>query len=171
MKIRFLHVKKEYIDYLKSIDNKVQDNYDESEHQKPYISGIKIEINNRLYLAPLTSYKDKYDNIEEKVIFKIVKKYKKREKENLGVVLLNNMIPLIDGVYSEINFNNFNDKYKSLLMKQYRVLSGKESITKINKIANDIYNEVNENKNSFFLKICCNFKLLEEACDQYQELQ
>ena len=41
-KIRFLHVKKEYIDFLKLADNKVQNNYDNAQHQKPYISGITI---------------------------------------------------------------------------------------------------------------------------------
>ena len=54
-KIRFLHVKKEYIDFLKLADNKVQNNYDNAQHQKPYISGITIEVNGKAYLAPLTS--------------------------------------------------------------------------------------------------------------------
>lgn len=168
IKIRFLHIKKEYIDYLFSIEPKVQHNYDESSHQKPYISGIEIEINKQKYLAPLTSYKEKYDKRDETAIFKIIKHHQNKSPSNLGIVLLNNMIPLVEGVYTEISFDSYDKKYRNLLQNQYRVLSKKESIEKLNKIANSIYLEVTKNKNEHFLKICCNFKKLEEAAIAWQ---
>lgn len=166
-KIRFLHVKKEYIDFLKLADNKVQNNYDNAQHQKPYISGITIEVNGKAYLAPLTSYKESYAHRAEKVIFKIIKSYEKKSPEMLGVILLNNMIPLIDDVALNIDFNQCDKHYANLLTKQYRCLSNKEAIEKINKIANTVYKEVTEHQNPFFVSLSCDFKKLEDAANQY----
>ncbi|MDU4465208.1 type III toxin-antitoxin system ToxN/AbiQ family toxin [Haemophilus parahaemolyticus] len=166
-KIRFLHVKKEYIDFLKLADNKVQNNYDNAQHQKPYISGITIEVNGKAYLAPLTSYKESYAHRAEKVIFKIIKSYEKKSPEMLGVILLNNMIPLIDGVALNIDFSQYDKHYANLLTKQYRCLSNKEAIEKINKIANTVYKEVTEHQNPFFVSLSCDFKKLEDAANQY----
>ena len=166
-KIRFLHVKKEYIDFLKLADNKVQNNYDNAQHQKPYISRITIEVNGKAYLAPLTSYKESYAHRAEKVIFKIIKSYEKKSPEMLGVILLNNMIPLIDGVALNIDFSQYDKHYVNLLTKQYRCLSNKEAIEKINKIANTVYKEVTEHQNPFFVSLSCDFKKLEDAANQY----
>lgn len=169
-KIQFLHVKKDYIDYLKQFDTKVQNNYDDSNHKKPYISGIIIEINGKEYLAPLTSYKpEKYDDMEEKTIFKIVKHYTKREADKLGVILFNNMIPLIENVFEKIEFHKYDEKYRSLLQNQYRCISKREAIDKINKIANSVYKEVVEYKSNHFIQLCCDFKQLEKASEEYQE--
>ena len=166
-KIRFLHVKKEYIDFLKLADNKVQNNYDNAQHQKPYISGITIEVNGKAYLAPLTSYKESYAHRAEKVIFKIIQSYEKKSPEMLGVILLNNMIPLIDGVALNIDFSQYDKHYANLLTQQYRCLSNKEAIEKINKIANTVYKEVTEHQNPFFVSLSCDFKKLEDAANQY----
>lgn len=171
IKVKFVHVKKEYIDFLRTYDTKVQDNYDDNERHKPYVSGIKINIGNREYLAPLTSYKDKYDKMEEKTILKLIKTYKKKTEEKLAVVLLNNMIPLIDGVVEEINFNNYDKHYKSLLRKEYQCLSSNEAKSKINKIANDIYKEVTEIRNEHFVNICCDFLKLEAASEKFKQSQ
>ena len=171
IKVKFVHVKKEYIDFLRTYDTKVQDNYDDNERHKPYVSGIKINIGNREYLAPLTSYKDKYDKMEEKTILKLIKTYKKKTEEKLAVVLLNNMIPLIDGVVEEINLNNYDKHYKSLLRKEYQCLSSNEAKSKINKIANDIYKEVTEIRNEHFVNICCDFLKLEAASEKFKQSQ
>ena len=171
IKVKFVHVKKEYIDFLRTYDRKVQDNYDDNEHHKPYVSGIKINIRNREYLAPLTSYKEKYDEIEEKAIFKLIKTYKKKKEEKLAVVLLNNMIPLIDGVIEEINFNDYDKRYQSLLRKEYQCLSSNEAKSKIIKIANDIYKEVTERRTEHFVNICCDFLKLEAASEKFNQSQ
>ena len=85
----------------------------------------------------------------------------------LGVILLNNMIPLIDGVALNIDFSQYDKHYVDLLTKQYRCLSNKEAIEKINKIANTVYKEVTEHQNPFFVSLSCDFKKLEDAANQY----
>lgn len=99
MKVRFLHIRSDFIAYLKSIDHRVQDNYDMHTNKKPYVSGILINVNGKKYIAPLTSPKEKYERLENKAIFKL-EKIEKNRTVSLGIVLLNNMIPYVSSVVS-----------------------------------------------------------------------
>lgn len=172
--IEFLHVNAEFISKLEKIDSRVQNNYSDSDlkkpftHQKPYVSGILLSVNNRKYIAPLTSPKEKHKNLDEKsikVIFRIQKHYKKNNKiEELGVILLNNMIPYVKEETRKIEFNTLDKSYKNLLEKQYKII--KDNIEKINRIAEFTYQQGCNRTEKFFDKICCDFKKLEDFCDK-----
>lgn len=177
-KVTFVLVDNDYIEYLKSIDHRVQDNYFglDNHNQKPYVYGVEILCNQRKYLIPLTSPdKDKFegkifDEVYKKLTFKLIKKYpnskKNRKPEFLGVLLLNNMIPLLDDkLITKINFHQCDEKYQRLLENQYRIITG--SIDHITAMANNIYNYVVESENKFFIKMCCDFKALEDAAEKY----
>lgn len=47
--------------------------------------------------------------------------------KNMAVLRINNMIPVVDNVIHEINFNLISDKqYKTLLQNEYRIIKARE---------------------------------------------
>lgn len=170
-KLRWYIVKKDYVNYLQKYDNKVE-NIDYKVKLKPYI-GIIVKINDFNYYVPISSVKEKHYNMKEDMDFmKISKKGK-----ILGVLNLNNMIPILDEdisilKYKDIekyrNFNSEKDKklYISLLNFELNLMNKKAS--KIRKFALKLYKEKQNNPNSRISKRCCDFKLLEKMCVLYK---
>lgn len=154
--MKFYTVSNEYISYLKTIDSKVPDNYSGT---RPYV-GILLEINGHKYLAPLTSYKPKQDEIADNKIT-VFKLYEKGNPSNkLGMISLNNMIPIIESEISMINFSEQNKKYATLLTSQINFISSNQD--DIVKKAEKLYKVVTVSKTEHFCKISCNFTLLEK---------
>lgn len=170
-KLRWYIVKKDYVNYLQKYDNKVA-NIDYKVKLKPYI-GIIVNINNFNYYVPVSSVKEKHYSIKEDIDFiKISQKNK-----ILGVLNLNNMIPILDEYitilkYKDIEkyryFNSEKEKklYISLLNFELKLINKK--IEKIRKSALKVYKEKQNNPNSVISKRCCNFKLLEKMCVLYK---
>lgn len=183
-KIRFVLVNDDYIQYLKSIDLKVQDNYAEQNIQKPYIYGVEVECNGKKFLIPLTSPYDennevkvkfkgeKFEKCYKKFTIKLIKEFpnskKARKPEFLGALLVNNMIPLLEEEIMDLNFSRVDKEYRILLDKEYKILVKPEMKEKVREMANNIYNYV-ANGESFFTKYCCDFKALEVAADNYRK--
>lgn len=154
-KLRFYHVAEKYINYLHSIDHRVQYNKGQS---RPYI-GVVLCVNNHKYFVPLESPKPNHVNIKSggSVI--------KLDNGNLGIMGINNMIPIVDECL--LNFNieeEADEKYKKLLYNQLSYCNKNYDI--IQKRALTVYNKYNSG-NSFYLKVCCNFKKLEKASLKY----
>ena len=82
--MRIYIVKEDYINYLKKFDDNIRDNKNES---RPYI-GILLEVNGMNYIAPLASPKEKHKSMKNNIDFF------KLENGDLGVINLNNMIPV-----------------------------------------------------------------------------
>lgn len=75
------------------------------------------------------------------------------------------MIPLLDDkLITKVNFHQCDEKYQRLLENQYRIITG--SIDHITAMANNIYNYVVESENKFFIRMCCDFKTLEDAAEK-----
>ena len=172
IKFKWYFVNKDYIDYLKKYDKFIQNiNYGENA-LKPYV-GIVFKINNFNYFAPISSMKNKYQNLkEDKDLIKI-----KSNKKVLGIINLNNMLPITLNQVQELKFNNIEqfrkfkngyekEKYISLLNRELVVINkrSEEIIIK----SKFIYFEKINNPNSNLSKRCCNFKLLEEKCQKYE---
>lgn len=153
--MKFYTVNDDYINYLKTIDTRVPNNYN---GKRPYI-GVLLIINNHDYFAPLTSYKPQQDNIKNNITI-----YKLHEKDNesnkLGMIHLNNMIPIINSHLKPVIFKEQNDFYKRILMKQLEFI--KSSQNEIIDRANKLYKAVTVTKESHFCKLSCDFKLLEK---------
>lgn len=62
-KLRWYIADKEYVNYLRKFDKKVE-NIEYNEKLKPYI-GILININNFNYYVPISSAKEKHYKIKE----------------------------------------------------------------------------------------------------------
>lgn len=154
-KMNFYRITDDYIKFLKQIDHRILNNYNENQ-KRPYC-GVIITINIHQYFAPLSSYKPKkHDKIRNNTIVKV---YGKDKTEKLAVIHLNNMFPIIPTEIERMDFSLEEDKYKVLLEKEYSYLiSNQEEIkTKALKLYNDV------TKGSSFLKrLSCDFTLLEQ---------
>lgn len=160
-RLKFYTVNTEYILYLKKYDIKIMENSG-NKSQRPYI-GILFEIDNKKYLAPLTSPKPKHLKMKNTLDFI------KIDGGKLGAINLNNMFPVIDQVIIPKNIKlEENLNYKELLTDQINWCNKKENSTNILKKAEALYNEMTQKKeNSIFWNRCCNFKILEDKSSEY----
>ena len=172
-KLKWYIASKEYINYLKKYDNKIE-NIEYNNKLKPYI-GIILFINNFNYYVPISSSKDKHYKMKEDIDFiKIV-----REDRIIGILNINNMIPISDTDiiildYKKIDnyrkFDNEKEKrlYVSFLSLELKLINNK--IEKIKENAIKLYNEKLIHPNSRISKRCCDFRLLEEKCKLYNSM-
>lgn len=113
-----------------------------------------------MYFAPMFSPKKQHQKYKANITFIKI-------KEELGIIRLNNMIPVNESELKYIDFNNVDDKkYRNLLIQQNNFIQ--QNAEKIRNTAEKIYRFVTKDKKDFFIEICCNFKLLEEKYKQYK---
>lgn len=155
-RLKFYNVDDKYIQYLYEFDKKVPFN---KNSKRPYI-GIILEVNNITYFAPMFSPKKQHANYKaNKTHIKI--------GDNLGIIKLNNMIPVNMELLKYIDFNDIDDKkYRNLLIKQNNFIQ--LNADRIRESANKLYNFVTVDKKEFFIKICCDFKTLEKVSKNYK---
>lgn len=171
-KLKWYIVDKNYVQYLKKYDNKVE-NIDYSTKIKPYI-GILVSINEFNYYVPISSVKEKHYKIKEGMDFiKIMENDK-----IISVLNINNMIPILDNNvtllkyenienYREFDTDNEKKSYISFLSFELNLINKK--IDKIKKNALKLYNEKINNPTSKISERCCDFKLLEEKSKLYNK--
>lgn len=150
--IRMCGVKTAYLDYLRQFDNRVS--FDTTQTRK--FIGILFEVNGHAYYAPLSSPKPRHANISAKSpdIFKI-------QNGTLGVINLNNMIPIHSSAIIPINISTIQDiQYQQLLNKQLLEIRTEENTIK--KKAHRLYRIVTSGKQPKLNARCCDFTLLEE---------
>ena len=158
-------VKSSYCDYLRQFDEKVSYNSNNKD-KRPFV-GILLEIKNIKYFAPLSSPKPKYLKMKNKIDF-----YKIKEGK-LGAINFNNMIPIPETEYIYIDINapclsKKEKQYYALLAEQLRWLN--RDGNSLREKAKKLYNYRINNKLPFNIKKrCCDFKLLEEKCNEYSK--
>lgn len=169
-KLHWYIVDKKYVSYLKTFDNKIE-NIDYQDNLKPYI-GIVININKFNYYVPISSPKNKHYKMKEGIDFIKIK----QEDRILGVLNLNNMIPILDECikrleYEKIEkyrkFKNKKEKkiYIALLNTELKIINSKYEKIKKNTIR--LYQEKINNPVSKVSKRCCDFKFLETKLNQF----
>ncbi|ELZ1193207.1 type III toxin-antitoxin system ToxN/AbiQ family toxin [Vibrio cholerae] len=163
--MKFYTVSNEFISQLKKVEDKVRDN----KTLRPYV-GVVIEVGEFKYLSPLTSHKPKHDKIKSNnpLIFKIHEVGD--ESVKLGMLQLNNMIPVIDTEIELLNIEAQSPKYKGLLEKQQKFL--RKNQEEIKEKAKELREKVIENlanKENFLVKMSCDFEALEKAVKKLSE--
>ena len=151
-------IENEYINYLRKFDNKVAYNKDK---KRPFI-GVVYENHNHEYFAPLSSPKLKHKRLNPKAldIFKI-------KNGELGIININNMIPVPDFVLIELLPTVKDVKYKQLLIKQLTYINNhKRKLFKKVERYFSLYLKGNLSSNQ--IKRCCDFLVLEKKCEQYK---
>ena len=150
-----------YLRYMHSIDYRISVKY----NNRPFV-GIVTMINGVNYVIPLTSQTTEERKKEGKKkrspeITTFVRDSKGVEIANL---LHNNMFPVVDGVYSLLEIDAEKDTYESNEIRFIR----KHSEAIINK-AKKVYTNRTEKNDWFMVKICCDFKNLENKSCEYIE--
>jgi len=165
LNLKLVRIDSTYCDYLRAFDNKVAYNKDKKE-LRPFV-GVLFTIKDCEYFAPLASPKPKHLKMRNTIdFFKI-------EDGKLGAVNFNNMIPVNQNNYELIDLDKYTIideeiKYQKLLKEQLLWLNENFKTLK-NKSFKlyDLYNKGKLSKN--IADRCCNFKLLEEKCAEYNK--
>ena len=165
LNLKIVRVNSDYCDYLRKYDNKVSYNKFEKE-LRPFI-GILFKIETFEYFAPLSSPKLKHKKMKNTVDFFKIK------NGELGAVNFNNMIPVTKENYTLIDLNKetltlSELKYQRLLREQLNWLNS--NYYQVKNKSFKLYQLYNSGKLPKNIKSrCCDFKLLEEKCVQYNK--
>ena len=157
--MKLVTIDENYIEYLRKFSNTVRENKNSS---RPYV-GIVFEINEIYYFAPLASPKIKHLSMKENIDFI------KLKNGVLGVINLNNMIPVPLSLVYEINFEKYDNKYKNLLIDQAIYI--RDNSEKIKNSASKLYRLITEKENTIFHNRSNNFKLLELKHFEYSNIK
>nr|EKW0785504.1 type III toxin-antitoxin system ToxN/AbiQ family toxin [Klebsiella michiganensis] len=158
--MKFYIIADSYIKHLKSCDEKVREN----KGTRPYI-GVVFEVNGVEFLAPLTSYKEKHDKIPSgfPLIFKMHELG--NEENKLGMVQLNNMVPVLSSEIELLDLSVLDPQYRNLLNLQQQFL--RKNQEELQKKAGKLYSIVSKGFSTKLIDLCCNFQALEAAMKTY----
>ena len=162
--LKLVIIDKNYCDYLRKYDKKVPYNFDKKQN-RPFV-GVLFKIGNINYYAPLSSPKPKHLKMHNSIDFL------KLDNGKMGAINFNNMIPVLERNIKYINIQELflsKDEYQILLRKQHRWLNRHTYL--ILKKSIHLYELYTTNKLPKKLADrCCNFKLLEEKCMEYNQV-
>ncbi len=153
-----------YLTYLSQYDINVKRNH--GEHNRPFV-GIVFSIHGIGYFAPLGHPRPKHQRMHDGIDFvKIAGGY-------LGVINLNNMIPVMDGNLKKADIKDY--PFLPLKERKYRTLLG-DQLLWINRHSDRIISKAEklhllycEGKlRGEVVERCANYPLLEKACMEYQ---
>lgn len=161
----------EYIDYLKEFDSHVPNN-DYGDRMKCFLGDVCAREGEIVFVAPLTSYKPKFENWENDIDF-----YKVENRESgkiFGAINLNNMIPVPKTVVTEITEDNLPEfrvfankreqrNYWKLLQQELACINEE----KIHKFAEKLLIVIESNPMSKLAGRCCKFQLLEHKAKEF----
>lgn len=161
MGIRICEVDPRYISFLNALDSRVSLEHPGRKARK--FVGVVLDVGGVNYYAPMSSPKPKHSRISSAAldVYKI-------DDGKLGVININNMIPVLSCAIVPVNISSISDeKYRLLLENQARNI--KIESEKILKKANKLYKAVGRDNVSSSLKNrCCDFKLLEQHYQNYE---
>ncbi|MCI9671927.1 MAG: type III toxin-antitoxin system ToxN/AbiQ family toxin [Lawsonibacter sp.] len=156
-RLRFYHVREDYIEFLHKMDNRVQHNKGQ---RRPYV-GIVLKIGSFDYYVPLESPKPNHVNLKSGgPVLKL-------DGGALGIMGFNNMIPVHK--HQLLNFDILaepDERYRALLLKQLDYCEKNRAL--IFARAQKTYEKAVAGNNPFYQKVCCNFKRLEACCGKYR---
>lgn len=157
-KFHLYYIKNNYIEYLRQYDERV---YFNKNQKRPYVGTICI-FQGQKYFIPMTSPKPKHLKMNPNLadIYMI-------DSGKLGILNINNMIPVDDDSIIRIDINQEEKAYSTLLNKQIIAINKnkKQILLKISKFfvlyeKNKLYQNI--------LERTCNFRLLEEKCNEWK---
>ena len=144
MRFRLYTIDTNYINYLKMYDSKVSHNYDHNVNKKPYVGIVYEDKYNHKFFAPLSSPKERHKKMSNYMVDCI-----KLKEGKLGVINLNNMIPVNDSFLNSIiipskverkKFTKDNKEYIDLLEDQLTIINSTPMQKKIERNTNQMFN-------------------------------
>ena len=156
-RLNFYEVEDKYIEYLSKFDKNMMYTKKYSRKFKRKYIGILFSINNNLYIAPLSSFKEKHIKMKENIDFIKI--------GNKSVINLNNMFPVEEKNISKIEIEKEKDfNYKQLLRNEYNLAIPKFKKMVLN--SKKLYTQVVK-YNMPIKSRCCDFKVLETKCYKF----
>lgn len=168
-------VDKKFIRDLSKVDDNVMSVSPQTgKNTRPFI-GIVLIMDEKEYCIPLTSPKDKFNGKSKEDYIKIPDPKLKNSQGapiTIGILNLNNMIPVTNEVLTKIDLSSTSQidrSRKELLKKEIKWC--RDNLSVINNRANKIYKKVTETpeKSHALARRCCNFKKLEEVLQRFTE--
>jgi protein AbiQ len=158
-KLKMYDISTEYKKYLLQFDKRVS----LKDNRKFY--GILVTKGSIDYYIPFTS------KIHKKTNSKLTVNIKNGGK-TIAKLLLNNMIPVNtkDANIADI----MKSQYKTYYMNEIRYLHSQKVKNEIIDKINNIFKVLQDKQHIdylFFRKLCCDFKLLEEKCKEYNKIK
>lgn len=155
-RFHFYHISEKYINFLHSIDRRVQLNKGE---RRPYV-GIVLTVKNFDYFVPLESPKPNHANLKSNgPVLKL-------DEGRLGIMGFNNMIPVRDICLVEFDIQQEPDpRYRALLYKQLAYCDKAYDV--ICNRARTVYDKTVNGDIPLYNQVCCDFRNLEIACKRY----
>ena len=156
-RLRIYRVHDVYIRYMHRIDHRVQYNKNE---RRPYV-GVVLEIEGHKYFVPMESPKPNHQNIKNSIhIMRL-------DGGKYGLLGFNNMIPAKEQNLIAFDIENEPDAaYRQLLINQIVFCNNHRD--EIYEHARKTYEAVTVKKSAFHIKICCDFKKLENEYVKYK---
>lgn len=171
-------ISNDYIKRLKEVEYRVQNNYNGQRlYYKTDFKASALE-DDCSYYVPLSSAKESQKNIDNKSLFKI---YGDKDQEDfLGVLHINNMIPVPNSLATEWSPDDKQDtRYTTLVVKQSKYIGKNEK--KITRCCEILYNskvgnvepdyfKKNRTEVMLYKRIVNDVGKLERVCNQEKEL-
>lgn len=156
LKLKFYEVNNAYLNFLRKFDSRVS--------QKGGRSFICVEmfLGDKKYYLPLTSQVKTKNGKKRNSL--VTTKVLDSKGESIACVLYNNMLPIPSSELSCIEFDSH--KFKDYLETEYQYLKFK--VEEIRKKASKVYNMRIKGNNALLNSICCDFKLLEKKCSEWE---
>ena len=179
-KLAFYSINIDYLEFLHQKDSEVYYNSSYRNSLKPFL-GIIIGIDDFNYFIPLTSAKEKHSRMKLRTrehLLVYEKEPKSRERDHwvyrecnedsnyhiFGMLDIKKMIPVPEGLYQKINFDDFDKYYAALLNKEFNFCLEKRRA--ISKLASNLHKQ--QLKKGKPLAKHCNFLLLENAMKEWK---
>ena len=151
----FYEVSEQYIDYLKLFEPKIPNiNYGTN---NKFVCGIVLSVVGFDYFAPISSFKK-----QQKTNILI----KNSNGETVSSIRFSFMFPIPKTEIKIKDFSKEEYKYRRLLLEEWQYCNSIKD--KIISKAKYIYKRYNSGYDKMLMRNCCNFKLLEEKCLEYQ---
>jgi protein AbiQ len=154
MKLNFYEVDNNYVNYLKNFDKQIPDIHYAKFNK--FVCGIVLTINGFNYFAPVSSFKK-----QQRTNFLILDKGRP-----ISSIRFCFMFPAPDEVIQLKDFTSVDPKYRDLLNAEIKYCN--KNIDKILKMAKDVY-KIGLNRRHPLAFACCDFRLLEIACKEFEE--
>ncbi len=160
--LKIYSVNDPYIAYLKTIDGKVQNNYEES---KPYL-GILCNVGEMDWYAPLTSQKDNQASIPNSVVWAYKMIGGGDPPNKLGMIDFRNLIPAQTTYLKEFDFKRLDARYEAMMLEQFEMI--RQDAERIQTKARQFLNLVLGQKTTSLQNRACDFSKLLVAAKTYQ---
>lgn len=177
--LNFYYIDLKYIRNLSRADDNVMSVSPQvGKENRPFL-GIIILIGGQKYCIPLTSPKKKYENMKSQIDFIKIFDHNSRHPEYsskiIGILNLNNMIPVNNSVISKVNLklnpHDTPDKTKRKILMQKQLSWCRDHSDTIINRANKVYSLITDfpDKNRNLTKRCVDFNKLEQILSKYSD--